>query len=439
MAHGRRHPKNADVPHPRYGDTVITSGSKLSEAEVRNSFWGYGSAIIFPESAITADVSRQNFSIYPRRYYVDILKKCRNCDKSFLFFAKEQLYWYEVLGFYIDADCVHCPECRVKEAELRRKFQRYSQSIGQSDLADREFATLIGDAVFLWTAGVLIDEQKLRWLRNQARRRIPEEDATKAINDLVIGLANTVDADVPAGHPMQTPIEGHKTIFTRQVEGRNERVEWIRQVDSVWIIVNGKESILRPEDWRQAWIDLHAHGYIEVFPTDRRKLQAEKTRVVALIREAFAGVTLGDGIGLQEAEGLDSYASGNELASYRAQDEKLDWSAIPAAELDRCSSSVSYFDAEGMLFHLPAYMVAELDGSLNVANVVFHMCYIKADGTSPFSDLSPAQREAVRQFLQLKLSDNDEDYYHLKINEALRGYWNDEPGNENPDVDTTNR
>ena len=100
---------------------------------------------------------------------------------------------------------------------------------------------------------------------------------------------------------MQTPIQGYKTIFSRQFEGRNERVEWIRQADAVWIVVNGKEAILRPEDWRQAWIDLQAHGYIEVFPTDRRKLNAEKQRIIALIREAFAGVTLGDGIGLREA------------------------------------------------------------------------------------------------------------------------------------------
>ena len=227
---------------------------------------------------------------------------------------------------------------------------------------------------------------------------------------------------------MQTPIQGYKTIFTRQFEGRNEQVKLIRQADAAWIVVDGKEAILRPEDWSQAWADLQAQGFIEVFPTDRRKLQVEKERVIALIREAFQVVTLGDGIGLQEAEGLDSYASGNEMASYRAQDEKLDWSAIPASELDRCSSSLSYFDAEGMRFHLPAYMVAELEGSLNVANVVFHICYINADGTSPFSNLSPVQRKAVRNYLQLMLSDNDEDFHHPKIEAALRDYWNDEAG-----------
>jgi hypothetical protein len=178
------------VPHPRYGDAVIPSGTTVSEADVRGSFWRYRSETIFPESAIEADINRQNYSLFPRRYYVDILKNCRSCNRPFLFFAKEQQYWYEELRFYIDADCVLCPECLASD-QLRRRIQRYSKRIGQTDLVDREFATLIGDAVFLWEKSVLRDEQKLRRLRNQARHRIPDYAETKAINDLVESLANT--------------------------------------------------------------------------------------------------------------------------------------------------------------------------------------------------------------------------------------------------------
>ena len=85
-------------------------------------------------------------------------------------------------------------------------------------------------------------------------------------------------------------------------------------------------------------------------------------RVLDQIRDAFAGVTLGNGVGLREANGLDDYADSRTLAAYRSQDEKLDWSAISAADLDDCASSLGFFDADGMRFHLPAYLVADLEG-----------------------------------------------------------------------------
>ncbi len=222
-------------------------------------------------------------------------------------------------------------------------------------------------------------------------------------------------------------MQGNKTIFTRQFQGQNERVEWIRQADNVWIVVNGKEAILHPEDWRQAWADLEARGFVEVFPTDRRKLKAEKLRVEALIREAFQGVTLGDGVGLNEAEGLDDYASKSELESLRARDEKLDWSAISVADLDLNMSSPCFFDANGMRFHLPAYMIAELQDQLHRVYIFFRLTSNLEFMTSQFATLSPIQREAVRAFLRLRLSDHAENFDHPEIEAALHDYWNDPP------------
>ena len=54
----------------------------------------------FPESAIPADESRQNYSVIPRLCYVDELRRCRKCDRDFIFFAREQHFWYEVLRFW---------------------------------------------------------------------------------------------------------------------------------------------------------------------------------------------------------------------------------------------------------------------------------------------------------------------------------------------------
>jgi hypothetical protein len=178
------------VPHPRYGDAVVPSGCKESASEVQSSFWRYGTDTIFPESAIKADTSRQNYTVFPRGYYADVLKQCRTCQRPFIFFAREQQHWYEVLGFYVDADCVHCPECRRSNQQLRRRFKRNSESVGRSDLKDRELVTLVSDATFLWQAGVLRDEQRLRRLRNLSRRRIPGSTATNEIDGVILQLEN---------------------------------------------------------------------------------------------------------------------------------------------------------------------------------------------------------------------------------------------------------
>jgi hypothetical protein len=138
------------------------------------------------------------------------------------------------------------------------------------------------------------------------------------------------------------------------------------------------------------------------------------------IRIAFAGVKLGNGVGLRQGQGLDDYADARTLASYRAQDEQHDWSAIAVEALDQCYSSLSFFDAEGMRFHLPAYLVADLKQQLKTADVLFHLAYCV---DSRFEKLSDAQRNAVREFLLLRLSDRHYEFVHPMIETALREYW----------------
>lgn len=222
---------------------------------------------------------------------------------------------------------------------------------------------------------------------------------------------------------MQKPREGWKIVLARDIDGRTERVEWIRHADTVWIISDGQETVLGPDEWKQAWADLQARGFVEVFPADRRKLTVDKDRVLGLIRRAFQGVALGEGVGLRQGQGLDDYADERTLASYRAQDEKHDWSAIPVADLDRYYSSLAFFDADGMRFHLPAYLVADLEGRLQTASVLFHLVYMAHGTASQFDTLSPAQREAVREFLLLRLSDAHWEFDHPLIEAALRDSW----------------
>jgi len=214
-----------------------------------------------------------------------------------------------------------------------------------------------------------------------------------------------------------------KIVLARVHNGRTEFVEWIRDADVVWIVADGHETIIGPDEWEQSSADLTARGFVEVYPNDQRKMEADKDRVLNLVRNAFRGVVLGDGVGLRQGQGLDDYADEHTLAAYRALDEKENWSAISVSDLDRCYSSLSFFDADGMRFHLPAYLIADLEERLQTAEILFHLIHFAHGAESRFETLSPIQRECVRQFLLFRLSDHHRDFAHSLIEAALRDYW----------------
>lgn len=175
------------VPHPRYGVRPVPTilGCRLPSEDVRGGYWGYHSETIFPQTAIEADTAKQNFTTFPRKYYVDILKECQKCRLPFMFFAREQQYWYETLGFYIDVDCIHCPKCRKSNQQLKRRFQRYSELVVKKEWSDVELIALIGDAVFLFEAGLLKDKQRLRRWKNLVKRRFPDHEDTMRLETLI--------------------------------------------------------------------------------------------------------------------------------------------------------------------------------------------------------------------------------------------------------------
>ena len=111
--------------HPRYGDKpIITNTSSTIEA-IENAHWRYSSLKYFPNTVILADIKKQNYAIYPRALYVDIEEKCGTCSKAFIFFAQEQQYWFEVLGFWVDSHCTHCFGCRRHARYIRTIRKRY--------------------------------------------------------------------------------------------------------------------------------------------------------------------------------------------------------------------------------------------------------------------------------------------------------------------------
>lgn len=144
-------------------------------------------------------------------------------------------------------------------------------------------------------------------------------------------------------------------------------------------------------------------------------------KLIEQIAVAFSGVVLGEGIGLQQAQGLDDYEDEARCAAYRERDEKLDWGKISSIDLNRCHSSLSFFDPEGMRFHLPAYLRAELLDEYGFG-MAFPLTQV-GDFERYYSALNSSQRQAVRQFLLLIRDDPDYEFDRPHIERALTDYW----------------
>jgi len=151
-------------------------------------------------------------------------------------------------------------------------------------------------------------------------------------------------------------------------------------------------------------------------------MNTERERVAKLIRNAFSGVTLGNGVGLWQGQALDDYADEQTIAASRFRDEKANWSKISVDDLNRCDSSLSFFDAEGMRFHLPAFLLAELEGKL-WNGVIFHLTSLDDYAKGKLTALSAVQRNAIREFLLLLRDDPGFTIQKPAIEKAIEEFW----------------
>ncbi|UJB67644.1 hypothetical protein HRE53_13145 [Acaryochloris sp. 'Moss Beach'] len=147
----------------------------------------------------------------------------------------------------------------------------------------------------------------------------------------------------------------------------------------------------------------------------------DKEIVVNNIKLAFAEVMLGAGIGLWEAQAIDDYATEEEQKRNRDKDEKEAWNRLNCEDLQRCHSSLSFFDAEGMKFHLPAYIVASLEN--NVDDPLFHLTQLDEYAKSKLTALNTVQRQAIVMYLEWCLEQEEYEFEYPVIRRALGEYW----------------
>ncbi|MGF2687293.1 DUF6714 family protein [Marinobacter sp. DUT-3] len=145
-------------------------------------------------------------------------------------------------------------------------------------------------------------------------------------------------------------------------------------------------------------------------------------QIIEMVKDAFCGVELGNGIGLLQAQAIDNREPDEVQTKWRKKDEKFHWESISHELLEGCHSSLSFFDAEGMKFHLPAFIVASITGE--VGDPLFHLTFdLGRHFHSKFATLSEGQKRAVSEYLTWCLTRDEYSYDYGAIQKALELHW----------------
>jgi hypothetical protein len=120
------------VPHPRYGVKIKASGHQLTAQETR-ALSQFKRGTIWPETALPAHVSADRYGA--TLVYVDKLCRCIECYRPFVFYAVEQRYWVQALGFHPDSTATRCTACRRSVRKVKERRDRIEEHL--RDLKDR--------------------------------------------------------------------------------------------------------------------------------------------------------------------------------------------------------------------------------------------------------------------------------------------------------------
>ena len=163
------------VTHPRYGQGPRITGLDPETDDAGHVFlhWHSPRDSRIPNTAIPADLSRQSPATVPVTHYFDVRRQCRDCGRPFIFFAAEQQYWYEELGFGLDSDCVRCIVCRKKQQGIGLKRERYEELFHVADRTAEQDLEMADGCLSLVEAHVF-HKRKLQHVRAILKRIPPD-------------------------------------------------------------------------------------------------------------------------------------------------------------------------------------------------------------------------------------------------------------------------
>jgi hypothetical protein len=174
----------------------------------------------------------------------------------------------------------------------------------------------------------------------------------------------------------------------------------------------------------------------------------DKAELKAVIEKAFSGVEYpGDWCLRGSGEGEEPLLVEREFKG------KSDWRVIDPVFLDRApdgyASALSFFSDEAFHFYLPAYLISDIDGRLQVSQPVFHLTYGLDDDSRDervnprrygertwfdstrykFSMFNKAEAAAIVAYLSFKRDSEDlVGFEKRRIDQAVRNYWKERAG-----------
>ncbi len=133
---------------------------------------------------------------------------------------------------------------------------------------------------------------------------------------------------------------------------RVEKAERMLDIDKLECFLDGQ------------WVVFSERLNPEQVTSEKRTTKAEK--LCLQVRNAFGEIKLGAGVGLHEGQAIDDYETDEARRQKRKKDETEAWEHIKSKHLNACYSSLSFFDPLGMRFHLPAFIIADLNDKFNM-------------------------------------------------------------------------
>jgi hypothetical protein len=157
----------------------------------------------------------------------------------------------------------------------------------------------------------------------------------------------------------------------------------------------------------------------------------ERERVETAIREAFAGVRLGNGVSLRQAQVIDEWGSAAEVDAVPRPKIADDWTALAASELE--NAAIAHLDGDGLRYYLPALMLWLLDhhdedpSSMTSIGTISALAFSRerdAPYLETYAGFSAEQRSAIARYLDALprlIALDPEDL--KRVQRSLDRYW----------------
>ena len=154
------------------------------------------------------------------------------------------------------------------------------------------------------------------------------------------------------------------------------------------------------------------------------------------IEDAFRDVTLGDGLTLEEAD-LEGTWTKEKAEKLRQHAETTDWQKVESRKIEYMFAALSFFDPQGWLFHIPAFMIWSLDNWRTTDRITADSTIWSLTGydflisQGRISKLNKNHVAAIVAFLRFFV--DHEPNHSAEV--ALRDFWIDKLKQFSPPVD----